>query len=69
MFSNERATRRKGRERVAVQLTLIRRTGRQLPCFRSSSPQDMQQERGYWGNTTDDIGLCSLQRSWEVTWS
>lgn len=69
MFSNERATRKRGREKPAIQLTFITRMGKELPCYRGSSPQDMQQDRGYWGNATDDIGLCPLQRSWEVTWS
>lgn len=60
MFSNERASRNRGRERPAIQLTLITRMGKELPWYRSSGPQDMQQERGYREilQMTLDFALC-----------
>lgn len=67
MFSYELATIRKGRARSATLLTFITRMGKQLPCYRSLSPLDMQQDRGYKGNNTDDNELCPLLSSCEVT--
>lgn len=47
MFSYELTTIRKGRARSATLLIFITRMGKQLPCYGSLSPLDMQQDRGY----------------------